>query len=59
MRKKTEFPDGELSEYAANILAENMLSQLDHEGHNIMLMRDIIDYKRDEPWLFQLKTSTL
>jgi hypothetical protein len=25
-----------------------MLSQVDHEGHNIMLMREIIDYKRDE-----------
>jgi hypothetical protein len=45
---EVEFPDGELKEYAANILAENMLSQVDHEGHIIMLMRDIIDYKRDE-----------
>jgi hypothetical protein len=45
---EVEFPDGELKEYAANILAENMLSQVDHEGHNIMLMRDIMDYKRDE-----------
>jgi hypothetical protein len=45
---EVEFPDGELKEYAANILAENMLSQVDHEGHNIMLMREIIDYKRDE-----------
>jgi hypothetical protein len=59
MRKKTKFPDGELKEYAANILAENMLSQVDHEGHNILQMKDIIDYKRDEPWRFQLKTSTL
>jgi hypothetical protein len=25
-----EFPDGELKEYAANILAENMFSQVDH-----------------------------
>jgi hypothetical protein len=48
MRKKTKFPDGELREYAANILAENMLCQVDHEGHNIMLMRKIIDYKKDE-----------
>jgi hypothetical protein len=53
-----EFPDGELKEYAANILAENMLCQVDHEGHNILLMKDIIDYRRDEPWRFQLKTST-
>jgi hypothetical protein len=25
---EVEFPDGELKEYAANILAENMLSQV-------------------------------
>jgi hypothetical protein len=54
-----EFPDSELREYSANILAENMLSQVDHDGHNIMLLRGIIDYKRDEPWRFQLMTSTL
>jgi len=45
---EVEFPDGELKEYAANILAENMLSQVDDEGHNILLMRDIIDFKKDE-----------
>jgi hypothetical protein len=45
---EVEFPDGELKEYATNILAENMLSQVGHEGRNIMLMIDIIDYERDE-----------
>jgi hypothetical protein len=45
-----EFPDGELKEYAANILEENMLSQVDHEGHNVMLMREIIDYRGMKPW---------
>jgi hypothetical protein len=42
-----EFPDGELKEYAANILAENMLSQVDYEARNIMT-RINIDDKRDE-----------
>jgi hypothetical protein len=37
---EVQLPDGELKEYVANILAENMLSQVDHEGHNIMLMRE-------------------
>jgi hypothetical protein len=27
---EVEFPDGELKENAANVLAENMLSQVDH-----------------------------
>jgi hypothetical protein len=25
-----EFPDGQVKEYAANVIAENMLSQIDH-----------------------------
>jgi hypothetical protein len=37
-----------LKEYAANILAENMLSQVDIEGHNILLMRNIIYCRTDE-----------
>jgi hypothetical protein len=45
---EVEFPDGELKEYTANILAENMLSQVDDEGHSILLMRDIVDYKEDD-----------
>jgi hypothetical protein len=54
-----EFPDGELKEYAVNILVENMLSQVDHEGHNMMLMRDIIDYKRDEAMAVPMKDKYL
>jgi hypothetical protein len=46
---EVEFPDGELKEYAVNILAENMLSQVDHEDHNIVLMRDIIDSRGMKP----------
>jgi hypothetical protein len=59
MRKMTEFPDGELKEYAANILALNMLSQADHEGKNISLMRDIIDYERDEAMAVPIKDKYL
>jgi hypothetical protein len=44
-----------LKEYAANILAESMLSQVDHEGHNMMLMREIIDCKRDEAMAVPMK----
>jgi hypothetical protein len=41
-----EFPDGQVKEYAANILAENMLSQVDNEGHSYLLMKEIIDWKK-------------
>ena len=40
-----EFPDGEVKEYAANIIAENMLSQVDSEGFTLTLMDSILDVK--------------
>jgi hypothetical protein len=43
-----EFPDGSIKEYAANILAENMLSQVDPSGYNRILLREIIDYRKDD-----------
>jgi len=42
-----EFPDGQVKEYAANILAENMLSQVDSDGHHRLLMEGIVDHRRD------------
>ena len=42
-----EFPDGEVKEYAANILAENMLTQVDMERHNMLLMEQIVDWNKD------------
>ena len=42
-----EFPDGEIKKYAANIIAENVLSQCDVDGHYTNLMEAIIDHKRD------------
>jgi hypothetical protein len=40
--------DGNFKEYAANLLAENMLSQLDPYGYNMILLTVIIDYRRDD-----------
>ena len=45
---EVEFPDGQVKEYAANLIAENMLTQVDSEGFSLMLMKAIIDYKKDE-----------
>ena len=42
-----EFPDGQIKEYAANILAENMLAQVDLDGHTTLLLKEIVDYKMD------------
>ena len=45
---EVEFDDGTVKEYAANVIAENMLSQVDSDGVTIQLLESIIDYKRDE-----------
>jgi hypothetical protein len=39
-----EFPDGQVKEYAANFIAENMLTQVDADGYSITMMDAIIDY---------------
>ena len=43
-----EFPDGEVKEYAANVIAENMLGQVDNEGLTITLLDAILDSKKDK-----------
>ena len=45
---EVEFPDGQVKEHAANLIAENMLSQVDHEGYSTTLMAGIVDYHKDE-----------
>ena len=43
-----EFDDGEVLEYAANIIAENLYSQVDSEGRRYLLMDSIIDHTSDK-----------
>ena len=42
-----EFLDGTIIEFAANVLAESMLTQVDEDGYPLSLMEGIDDYKRD------------
>ena len=42
-----EFPNGQVKEYGANIIAENMLTQVDSDGYSLSLMDSIIDHQRD------------
>ena len=44
---EVEFLDGQVTEYAANVIAENMWSQCDIEGNQMLLMQAITDYKTD------------
>ena len=41
-----EFPDGQVKEYGANIIAENMLTQVDLDRYSLSLMDSIIDHQR-------------
>jgi ribosomal protein L31E len=43
-----EFPDGQAAEYSANIIAENMYAQCDTEGNQYLLLKEIVDWKRDD-----------
>ena len=45
---EVEFPDGQIKEYAANVIAENMLTQVDADGFSLTMLEAIIDYRKDE-----------
>ena len=42
---EVEFPDGMVKEYAANVIAENILRQVDHDGFSTAMLKSIIDHK--------------
>ena len=45
---EVELADGRIKEYGADIIAENMLTQVDSNGFSLALMEGIIDYKHDD-----------
>ena len=45
---EVEFPDGQSKAYAANVIAENMLTQVDSDGFSTTMMKSIVDYRKDE-----------
>ena len=45
---EVEFADRTVKEYGANIIAENMLRQVDLEGFSLALMEGIVDFRCDE-----------
>ena len=42
-----EFSNGQVKEYGANIIAKNMLTQVDLDGYSLSLMDSIIDHSKD------------
>ena len=45
---EVEFPDSMVKEYLANVIAQNLLSQIDSEGFSNTVFDSIIDYAKDE-----------
>ena len=45
---EVEFPDGQVKEYAANIITDNIFSQVDEEGFSKSIFDSIVDYKKDD-----------
>ncbi len=43
-----EFRDGHMESVSANLIAQNLYSQLDDEGTRHILLTDIVDHRRDE-----------
>jgi hypothetical protein len=45
---KVEFPNGQLKEHAANVIADDMLAQVDFDGHSLTMMEAMIDCCEDD-----------
>ncbi len=44
---QVEFPDGSTATYTANVIAENLYSQVDEEGRHFAILQEITDHKKD------------
>ena len=45
---EVEFPDGDIREYAANVIAESIYSQVDDEGRHHLLLESLVDHYKDD-----------
>jgi hypothetical protein len=55
---EVKFPDGQVAEYSANVIAENMYTQCDTEGNQYLLLDEIVDWQRTNPKLSNQRTSS-
>lgn len=44
---EVEFPDGQVAEYTANVIAESMYAQCDMDGNQQLLLQAIVDFRKD------------
>ena len=44
---EVELSDGTIAEYYANVIGENLYSQVDSDGRQFVLLQEFLDYKKD------------
>jgi hypothetical protein len=54
---EVESPHGSAHDYAANILAEALYAQVDVDGNCFLLLKEIIDHKKDATTLTKSQTA--
>ncbi|MGH3055829.1 MAG: hypothetical protein ACRDL7_12725, partial [Gaiellaceae bacterium] len=42
-----QFPDGHVEEYSANVIAESLYAQVDDEGNQYLLLKEIVNHRSD------------
>ena len=50
---KIETPDGKIHEYTANVIAQNLWDQVDHDGYNYNNLYEIIEPRKSDDAVFQ------
>ena len=45
---EVEYDDGSIEALSANVIAENILAQVDDEGHNQLMLDEIIDHRQNK-----------
>ena len=45
---EVEYPDGMTEQLIANIIAENMMSQVESEVHHYQVLTEVTDHKKDD-----------
>ncbi len=54
-----EFDDGEVTELTANTIAESMYAMCDEEGNQVLIFKEISDYRRSTTALQRCEQSFL
>ena len=45
---EVEFPDGSYTDYAANVIIENLFDQMDDHGRTVLEMSEVVDHRKND-----------